>query len=48
MSGMEIYKVGKSLVRTSKREWKDMIYTKRGQKVQMKEEMLFMSWDEYS
>jgi len=33
MLGMEIYGVGKSPVRPSEREWRDVIYTRRDQEV---------------
>jgi len=30
MSGIKVYRVGKKLVRTSKKEWREVIYTRRG------------------
>ena len=39
---MKVHKVSKDLVRTSKVEWRDVIYTRRGQKVWMRKEILSM------
>ena len=36
MLGIEIYKVDKSLARISEIEWKDLIYTRKGQRVQIR------------
>jgi len=37
MSGMEIHRVSKGLVRISEIEWRQIIYTRRGQRVYMRE-----------
>ena len=42
---MEVYRVSKKPARTSKGEWRKVIYTKRDLRVQIKEEALFMGWD---
>jgi len=45
MSGIKVYRVGKKLVRTSKKEWREVIYTRRGQRVQIREKVLFIGWN---
>ena len=48
MSEIGIYGVVKSLVRKYKIKWRHVIYTRRNQKIQIRKEILFISWDEYS
>jgi len=48
MSEIGIYGVVKSLVRKSKIKWRHVIYIRRDQKIQIRKEILFISWDEYS
>jgi len=47
MSKLKAYGVDKSLVRISKVEWRQLIYTKRGLESVDKEKALSMSWDRY-
>ena len=39
---MEVHEVGKKPVKTSKREWKEVIYTGRSYGVWMREKALFV------
>ena len=43
--GIEVYRVSKKPARTFKGEWRKVIYTKRGLRVQMRKEALFIGWD---
>ena len=44
---MEIHRVGKNPVRTSKKKWRDVICTGRGQGVHMRKRVLSMGWNGY-
>jgi len=47
MTEMEIYEVGKSLVRIFEMEWRWLIHTRRGLRVQIRKEALFIGWDKH-